>query len=101
MSFRFPDGGQTATTRNFTKKSDVGPTLVLQTKLSGHDGVDARDIVGAAARPDDEAAIGPDDGAADEPVVVATVDVTRWASFLLLCSIIYELIHEIVLFILM
>ena len=75
------------------KKSDVGPTLVLQTKLSGHDGVDARDIVGAAARPDDEAAIGPDDGAADEPVIVA--------SFVLFCSIIYELIHEIVLTILM
>ena len=75
--------------------------MVLQTKLSGHDGVDARDIVGAAARPDDEAAIGPDDGAADEPVVVATVDVTRWASFVLFCSIIYELIHEIVLTVLM
>ena len=39
--------------------------------------------------------------AADVSVVVTTVDVTRWASFLLLCSIIYELIHEIVLFILM
>ena len=68
--------------------------------MFGHSGSDARWIVGVAARPYDDAAMD-HYGAADVSVVVATVDVTRWASFLLLCSIIYELIHEIVLFILM
>ena len=53
------------------------------------------------SRPDDEAAVDPNDGAADASVVVATVDVTRKASFVLFCSIIYEFIHDIVLSILM
>ena len=70
-------------------RSSLNRTLFFNSSFSGHDGVDARHIVGAAARPDD--------GAADESVVVATVDVTRWASFVLFCSIIYELIHEIIL----
>ena len=68
--------------------------------MFGHGGLYARQIVGVVARSDDEATID-HYGAADVSVVVATVDVTRWASFLLLFSIIYELIHEIVLFILM
>ena len=44
-------------------------------KVDFDDGMDARWIVGVAARPDDGAAIDPDDGAADVPVVVVILDV--------------------------
>ena len=45
-------------------------------KVDFDDGMDARWIVGVAARPDDGAAIDPDDRAAEIPVVVVTLDVS-------------------------
>ena len=56
-------------------------------KADFDDGTDARWIVGVAARPGDGAAIDSDDGAADVPVVVVTLDV--------ICSILLnnQLIH--------
>ena len=44
-------------------------------KVDFDDGMDARWIVGVAARPDDGVAIDPDDRAAEIPVVVVTLDV--------------------------
>jgi hypothetical protein len=44
-------------------------------KVDFDDGMDARWIVGVAERPDDGAAIDPDDRAAEIPIVVVTLDV--------------------------